>query len=95
MTLDRRTLLKGSLATGLGALGTSLLEGSVTAATLQGSLPKRVDVVVVGGGLSGLVAAQRVARSGRSVLVVEARKRVGGRLLNHHLDAGFFEVLRC
>ncbi|MDR7087866.1 monoamine oxidase [Aeromicrobium panaciterrae] len=88
MTLDRRTLLKGSLATGLGALGASLLEGPVTAATLQGSLPKKVDVVVVGGGLSGLVAAQKVAKSGRSVLVVEARKRVGGRLLNHKLDAG-------
>ena len=49
MTLDRRTLLKGGLATGLGALGTSLLEGPVTAATLQGSLPKTVDVVVGAG----------------------------------------------
>ena len=88
MTLDRRTLLKGGLATGLGALGASLLEGQVSAATLQGSLPTSVDVVVVGGGLSGLVAAREVARSGRSVLVVEARKRVGGRLLNHRLDAG-------
>lgn len=88
MTLDRRTLLKGTLATGVGALGATLLEGQVTAATLQGSLPKKVDVVVVGGGLSGLVAAQNVVRSGRSVLVVEARKRVGGRLLNHRLDAG-------
>ena len=47
--------------------------------------PAEVDVVVVGAGISGLVAARRVARSGRSVLVVEARDRVGGRVLNHRL----------
>ena len=42
-------------------------------------------MVVVGAGIAGLVAAREVARKGRSVLVVEARKRVGGRVLNHHL----------
>jgi monoamine oxidase len=42
-------------------------------------------VVVVGGGLSGLVAARKVANAGRDVLLVEARHRVGGRVLNHHL----------
>ena len=61
---------------------------AATAATLQGSLPRSVDVVVVGGGISGLVAARKVARRGRSVLLVEARRRVGGRVLNHHLESG-------
>jgi monoamine oxidase len=85
--LDRRTLFKGAALSG-GAVALGALGESATAATLQGSLPKKVDVVVVGGGLSGLVAALKVARSGRSVLVVEARRRVGGRLLNHPLHSG-------
>jgi len=37
------------------------------------------DTVVVGGGLAGLVAANLVADQGRSVAVLEARRRLGGR----------------
>ncbi|GAA3685973.1 FAD-dependent oxidoreductase [Nocardioides ginsengisoli] len=91
-TLDvgRRGLLAGVAggAVALGALATEALEHEVVAGTLQGSLPRKVDVVVVGAGIAGLVAARRVARGGRSVLVVEARNRVGGRVLNHGLDTG-------
>ena len=82
--LSRRSLL-GGLTAGAGILATSGLALPAEAATLQGRLPRRVDVVVVGGGLSGLVAARRVANAGRSVLVLEARDRVGGRILNHTL----------
>ena len=41
-----------------------------------------VDVVVVGAGVAGLVAATDLVAGGREVVVVEARDRVGGRLLN-------------
>jgi monoamine oxidase len=38
------------------------------------------DVVVIGAGMAGTAAAREIARAGGSVVVVEARDRVGGRL---------------
>jgi len=46
------------------------------------------DVIVVGAGLAGLAAARELQRAGRSVMVIEARDRVGGRVLNHNLADG-------
>ena len=49
---------------------------------------READVVVVGAGLAGLVAARDLIAEGASVLVVEARDRVGGRLLNEDIGGG-------
>ncbi len=38
-----------------------------------------VDVVVIGGGFAGVTAAREAAQAGRSVLLLEARDRIGGR----------------
>jgi len=39
----------------------------------------QADVLVIGAGAAGLAAAAELARAGRSVLIVEARDRIGGR----------------
>ena len=44
------------------------------------------DIIVVGGGPSGLVAAQRLSRAGVPVRVLEATDRVGGKMLTSCRD---------
>ncbi|HEX7292429.1 MAG TPA: FAD-dependent oxidoreductase [Conexibacter sp.] len=46
------------------------------------------DVAIVGGGLAGLTAARELERRGIATVVLEARDRVGGRVLSHRVSDG-------
>jgi monoamine oxidase len=85
--ITRRRLI-GTAAAGATTIA---LPATSRAATAGGS--RAADVVVVGAGLAGLTAAREVAKAGRSVIVLEARDRVGGRVLNHSIGSGDYAEL--
>ncbi len=69
MTLSRRTVLTAPVA--FAALPLSRI--------MAAPPPREVDIVVIGAGAAGLAAARRVKAAGRSVVVIEAGPRIGGR----------------
>jgi monoamine oxidase len=86
--VTRRSLLGSAAA--VGAAGQALAGSSAATASGRSRPTKRraVDVVVVGAGLAGLTSATELVRAGRSVVVLEARDRVGGRTLNVTIAPG-------
>lgn len=86
-TITRRRLLAG-LAAGSAAplLGLPQL---AAAATTNAVGELAADFVVIGGGYSGLACARLLRQQGRSVILLEARNRVGGRCVNQRLPAPY------
>ncbi len=55
-------------------------------------MTREADVIIVGAGLSGLIAARAVQRAGLQPLILEASERVGGRILTEEVDGVPFEL---
>lgn len=49
-------------------------------------MTSHINTLVIGAGVSGLTAARLLKKQGQSVLVLEARDRLGGRLHSEHRD---------
>lgn len=80
--MSRRELIGGGAAAALAGAAAS---SPAAAAAKPRRKVRRHDVVVVGAGLAGLTAARGVKRAGKSVVVLEARHRVGGRNFDRRL----------
>jgi monoamine oxidase len=51
-------------------------------------LKNDIDVIILGAGMAGLVAARTLAERGLRVCVLEAKQRVGGRVMSQKVDGG-------
>jgi monoamine oxidase len=84
----RRELIAGGLTAGAAGVLGGADPSAAQPRRRRVPHPKVYDVAVVGAGLAGLSAATSVRAAGRSVVVLEARRRVGGRNFDHPLAPG-------
>ncbi len=93
-SLTRRRLLGTGAAAGAGALLAGTAPGADAARRRKPAKApkapkrKRADVIIVGAGFAGLTAAREIVKAGRSVIVLESRDRVGGRVWAHEVGDG-------
>ena len=98
--LARREFLRRTVILATGSLFISCEDEQEKAepdspGELTGKRPTK-DVIIVGAGMAGLVAAYELKRAGHRVTVLEARDRIGGRVLTvrspfsdgHYAEAG-------
>ena len=86
--VTRRTLIGAGAAAGVGVAAGEASARSRKSKDRSKATKRRADVVIVGAGFAGLTAARALRAAGKSVIVIEARDRVGGRVWNHPLDGG-------
>jgi monoamine oxidase len=81
----RRALIGGA---GAAAAAAAVPEQAQASRRSRAARSRSAEVIVVGAGLAGLTTTRLLAKAGVDVRLLEARDRVGGRTLNHHLGNG-------
>jgi monoamine oxidase len=81
--LSRRNVVVGAAGIGLAAAAA----GALAACAGQDDV-RKADVIVIGAGLSGLCSARELVRHDKDTLVLEARDRVGGRMVRKSVIGG-------
>src|SRR5690606_432469 len=79
MKIERRSMLKAMGVASLGAITPNLLKGEVLSKPYE--IKKKTikaDILVVGGGTAGVIAAIQAGRAGRKVVLVENGSQLGG-----------------
>ncbi|MCU7694790.1 FAD-dependent oxidoreductase [Haoranjiania flava] len=77
--MNRRNLLKTIGMASVGAASTNLLKGEILREPHQ--LKKQAlqtDILVIGGGTAGVIAAIQAGRAGRKVILIENNSQLGG-----------------
>ena len=86
-TADRRNFLKGSMvgAAGFVVASTTGIGGCAgpvkkqkSAPSAEGMITNKVDVLVVGGGTAGTIAAIQAGRAGAKTMILERNSKLGG-----------------
>ncbi len=81
--MQRRTFLRlvtqGALLSNCGNMVSQQIEPTIPN-HLKGAAAGADDVLIIGAGMAGLAAAQSLMTAGKTVRILEARQRVGGRV---------------
>jgi monoamine oxidase len=88
--MSRRNVMVG--AAGIGVIAASGASTMALSACASPDDAGTADAVVVGAGLSGLCSARELVRQGKDTVVLEARDRVGGRMVRESvIDGGWID----